>query len=274
MDWLAEEKQLQIVQRDFLNIDRHAKSDFLIASGVRIRIDQSHNKSNGIGLIINPSSLLADDYQPTQLFHPKKKACGEVLLQTEEILHELRLEDNAHPRKLVVSLSQMDLTMNLWLSDDADLPELIRLFKKAKLPPGFKRCKGKNREINRHCFVMNCHTVAFKAYDKIYELQRDGRCPAKLAGKKLLRIEVSLKREAFVKKLRLNRTERKISDGKNGWNSALDELRKEYSIRDDRTIQALYQAFDSLNLNPIPLRNDSTFESLPFILDMIQQAIS
>ena len=64
------------------------------------------------------------------------------------------------------------------------------------------------------------------------------------------------------------------SDGKNGWNSALDELRKEYSIRDDRTIQALYQAFDSLNLNPIPLRNDSTFESLPFILDMIQQAIS
>ena len=25
MDWLAEEKQLQIVQRDFLNIDRHAK---------------------------------------------------------------------------------------------------------------------------------------------------------------------------------------------------------------------------------------------------------
>ena len=24
MDWLAEEKQLQIVQRDFLNIDRHA----------------------------------------------------------------------------------------------------------------------------------------------------------------------------------------------------------------------------------------------------------
>ena len=249
----------------------------------------------------------------------------------------MRLEDNAHPRKLVVqpeelSLSQMDLTMNLWLSNDADLPELIRLFKKAKLPQGFKRCKGKNREINRHCFVMNCDTVAFKAYDKIYELQKNHRCPAKLAGKKLLRIEVSLKREAFVKKLRLNRTDdlhtmlkagydamediildylhklfpctgrhlsfneaihciqrsglkekqkeqmcflrRKLSDGKNGRNSELDELRKEYSIRDDRTIQALYQAFDSFNLNPIPLRNDSTFGSLPFILDMIQQAIS
>ena len=66
---------------------------------------------------------------------------------------------------------------------------------------------------------------------------------------------------------------RKISEGA-GWNTALDKLRKEYSIRDDRTIQALYQAFDSLDLNPIPLRNDSTFGSLPFILDMIQQAIS
>ena len=29
-DWLAKEKQLQIVWRDPFNIDRHAKSDFLI----------------------------------------------------------------------------------------------------------------------------------------------------------------------------------------------------------------------------------------------------
>ena len=329
-------KQLQIVQRDFLNIDRHAKSDFLIASGVRIHIYQSHDKSNGLGLVINPSSLLAGSYQPTQLFHPKKKACGEVLLRTEEILHELRLEDNARPRRLVVqpeelSLSQMDLTLNLWLSDDADLPELIRLFKKAKLPKHFKSHSLNDPDIDRHSFAMRCSTVAFKVYDKIYELQKNHRCPDELADKKLLRIEVSFDREAFIKKLKIKRTEdlhamlkagydamdeillnyllklfpctgrhlpfgeairciqrsglkekqkeqmcflvRKISEGA-GWNTALDKLRKEHSIRDDRTIQTLYRAFDSLNLNPIPLRNDSTFGSLPFILDMIQQAIS
>ena len=110
MDWLVEEKQLQIVQRDFLNIDRHAKSDFLIASGVRIHSYQSHDKSNGLDLVINPSSPLAGSYQPTQLFHPEPKACGEVLFQTEEILHELRLEDNAHPRKLVVQPEELSLS--------------------------------------------------------------------------------------------------------------------------------------------------------------------
>ena len=76
MDWLVEEKQLQIVRRDPFNIDRHAKSDFLIASGVRIHIYQSHDKSNGLGLVINPSSLLAGSYQPTQLFIPKRKPAG------------------------------------------------------------------------------------------------------------------------------------------------------------------------------------------------------
>ena len=225
----------------------------------------------------------------------------------------------------------MDLTMNLWLSDDADLPELIRLFKKAKLPKHFKSHSLNDPDIDQHIFAMKCGNVVFKVYDKIYELQKNHRCPDELAGKKLLRIEVSLKREAFVKKLGLNRADdlhtmlkagydamdeilldyllklfpctgrhlpfdeairciqrsglkgkqkeqlcflvRKISEGA-GWNTALDKLRKEHSIRDKRTIQALYRAFDSLDLNPIPLRNDSTFESLPFILDMIQQAIS
>lgn len=110
MDWLVEEKQLQIVRRDPFNIDRHAKSDFLIASGVRIHSYQSHDKSNGLDLVINPSSLLAGSYQPTQLFHPEPKACGEVLFQTEEILHELRLEDNAHLRKLVVQPEELSLS--------------------------------------------------------------------------------------------------------------------------------------------------------------------
>lgn len=169
MDWLVEEKQLQIVRRDPFNIDRHAKSDFLIASGVRIHIYQSHDKSNGLGLVINPSSLLAGSYQPTQLFHPKKKACGEVLLRTEEILHELRLEDNAHPRKLVVqpeelSLSQMDLTMNLWLSDDADLPELIRLFKKGQTAPGLQALQ---RQKPRNKPALFCHELPHRCLQSL-----------------------------------------------------------------------------------------------------------
>ena len=72
MDWLVEEKQLQIVRRDPFNIDRHAKSDFLIASGVRIRIDQSHNKSNGIGSDYQ-SQLPAGRRLPTHPAVPSQK---------------------------------------------------------------------------------------------------------------------------------------------------------------------------------------------------------
>ena len=40
---------------------------------------------------------------------------------------------------------------------------------------------------------------------KIYELAQDNRCPKKHRGKKILRLEVSMKREAFLKKLDLKR---------------------------------------------------------------------
>lgn len=44
-----------------------------------------------------------------------------------------------------------------------------------------------------------------KLYDKIHELKVNGRCPEKLQNKSILRAEVGLKREAFLKKFDLDR---------------------------------------------------------------------
>ena len=52
---------------------------------------------------------------------------------------------------------------------------------------------------------MKNDTVEVKAYDKIYELKEDDRCPESLKDEAILRLEASLKREAFLKKLNLDR---------------------------------------------------------------------
>lgn len=53
--------------------------------------------------------------------------------------------------------------------------------------------------------MMKNDIVAVKAYDKIYELKKNGRCPKSLEDESIFRYEVSLKREAFLKKLNLDR---------------------------------------------------------------------
>ena len=79
----------------------------------------------------------------------------------------------------------MDLTMNLWLDDEAETNDVL-----------------------------------VKVYDKIFELQYNDRCLSKFAGKKLLRIEVSLKREAFLEKLSLERGDTLYDMLKTGYGQA------------------------------------------------------
>ena len=47
--------------------------------------------------------------------------------------------------------------------------------------------------------------VVVKVYDKIHELKENDRCPKSLKDEQILRFEVSMKREAFLRKLGLER---------------------------------------------------------------------
>lgn len=211
IDHLAGEDNIRIMSSDPYNIDRHLTSTLLVNNGIRLRIHQSHDKSNGIAFIINPSTLLKGKYQPTKLYRPKERSCEKLLEQVGDSLMEIGLGtyDGSEPVFIVspdeLSLSQIDLTVNLWLDRETDIEELIRLFWKGRIPKNFSRQGGLSAVERQHYFGISNRTVAFKAYDKIYELERNGRCPRKLTGEKLLRMEVSLKREAFLKKLEVER---------------------------------------------------------------------
>ena len=211
VDYLADQGSIQMLWSDPYHIDRHLASNFFVDSGVRLQFHQSHDQSNGIRLIINPSTLLSETYQPTQLYKPTKKSYQELLTNIGHIMIKMGLgqygfEGNTElivaPEDL--SLSQIDLTANLWFDSATDITQIIALFWKSSVPKGFSKQKLSS-EQQAHCFGIHNHTVALKAYDKIFELAINGRCPERLKWKKLLRLEVSLKREAFLKKASVKR---------------------------------------------------------------------
>lgn len=210
IDTLNEFAPLKTLQRDPCNIDRLILSNALNRSGIRLLIWQTHDRSNGIGIIVNPNVLLDCICPPTQLFHPTPKSYGRLLDRMGDVLHRIKLEDDPFQRNLIVSpedlsLSQMDLTLNVWFKKGTDLVAIIRLFSKGKVPKDFERKACDTPEETSHCFIAKSRYVTLKAYDKVYDLKRLNLCPPELEDQKILRIEVSLKREAFLRMLKLNR---------------------------------------------------------------------
>ena len=202
VDFLAEQGNIYTITSDPYNIDRHLMSTYLIDDGIRLRISQSHNKSSGIGFIINPSSLLSGKYQPVKLWKPTEKNIDALLKNLNEVLKLIGLSSM---KAKDLSLSQMDLTKNIWYDKGHDMTPEIRCFHKCYIPRHFKEIGSNNKETRKHLFVMANDTVTVKAYDKIYELKKNARCPESLRNKSILRLEVSMKREAFLKKFDLNR---------------------------------------------------------------------
>jgi len=197
------------------NIDRMLKSTYFVNDGIRLRIYQSYNKSNGIGFIINPSTLLSGEYQPVKLWVPTEEAVNELLKCLDKILKSLGL-DNVKAKDL--SLCQIDITQNDWGGSGYAPAEIIRLFRKGVIPPNFDVFPNKNKSLNPYLYVIKskrkvrkkserqkASRIVVKVYDKVHELKESDRCPKSLKDEKILRFEVSMKREAFLKKLGLER---------------------------------------------------------------------
>ena len=220
IDHLVEQKSIQQIFSDSYSIDRHLKSTYLVDQGIRMRLHQSHDKSNGISFAVNPSTLLAKAYQALTLYQPTMENVRELQERLADVFDEIHLSDHGipilTPEKL--SLSRMDLTADLHLSKSADIPSLIRLFRKSMIPRHYKRFELEGKKDYSFEFATN--EISFKIYDKIYELTQNGRCPKKYAGRKILRLEVSLKREAFLSKLKMKRKDDLYTMLRAGYESA------------------------------------------------------
>ena len=121
-----------------------------------------------------------------------------------------------------LSLSRMDLTADLYFSKSADISSLIRLFRKSMLPRHYKR--GELEGKQDYFFQLATKKISFKVYDKIYELEQNDRCPKEHRKQKVLRLEVSMKREAFLDRLNLNRKDDLYTMLKAGYDHVSDEI--------------------------------------------------
>lgn len=186
------------IQNSYLS---HAYEDLGMTS---IRTFQSPKNSNGISFVVNPKTMLTGKYQPVKLFRPSEESCQKITKTILKIAKKIHLEDLDDSKITVdrLSLSQVDVTINLWFDDGTDLCPMIRLFEKSRLPSGFELYDNQHGYF---CCGTKSRTVVIKAYDKIRELSERGHLPKKLKGKSLLRIEVSMKREKFIKEFGLSR---------------------------------------------------------------------
>ena len=168
--------------------------------GVRMLLYQSHNKSNGISFAVNPSTLLAGAYQPLELYRPTKENVTVLQSRIGDIMDKSHLSDHGEPilAPEELSLSRMDLTADLYFSKSADISSLIRLFRKSTLPRHYKREELEGKQD--YFFQLATKKISLKVYDKICELEQNERCPEEHRKRKVLRLEVSMKREAFLDK--------------------------------------------------------------------------
>ena len=91
IDYLEDKGEIYEIKSDPYNIDRHLKSSYLIDDGIRLRIYQSYNKSNGIGFIINPGTLLSRKCTPIDLWEPTEEAVDVLLKMLDHLLKKIGL---------------------------------------------------------------------------------------------------------------------------------------------------------------------------------------
>lgn len=232
VEYLLDKKDIYTVSQDSYSIDRAMKSEYFVKCGVRMRIYQSHNRSNGIGFAVNPSTLLSKSYKAVKLYKPNRKSFYGMEERLNGIFDELTLQNDpffSESNKAWdnVTLSYMELTCNIYFDEDTDITEIIRLYQKSCIPQNFKSVTlhdPNDPNVNDHCFEIKTNSIIFKAYDKVYELKRNNRCPGKLKKKKILRLEVGLKRKAFLKKFNLTPNDSIPTALKTGYAQILPEI--------------------------------------------------
>lgn len=101
--------------------------------GVEILLHQSLVHPSWVTLIVNPSSLLEDKYQPTGLFCPTEQTMKQLKTRLRIILDEIGLDT----RLKAFRLSRCDQTRDRYYSSADEVAIWLGIFKKSWLMPRY-----------------------------------------------------------------------------------------------------------------------------------------
>ena len=100
-----------------------------------------------------------------------------------------------------LSLSRVDITWNLYFPEKADLTEVIRLFKHGYRKKKDRVVTFRDAKKDRHSFRVVYPDVVLTVYDKSFQVRQKHRKTRDRM--QILRIELSLKRSAYLRMLKL-----------------------------------------------------------------------
>lgn len=105
-------------------------------------------------------------------------------------------------------LSRIDLCANIVFEDESMPATIIRLlnrtppkgkYHRISFSPAESKCGMEAYDNNKHSYMIALQQECLKVYDKVYEVQKNGRFSNCQMNEGLLRIEVTLKREVITK---------------------------------------------------------------------------
>lgn len=209
--------------------------------GVEIQMSQTFGpRPSWLTLIVNPSSLLAGHYQPTDLFKRNMDFAG-MKLFLSYILKDIGVSE---PLK-TFKLSRCDLTCNLYYEGRAEVRKRLEIFKKSYPIPRYSVISfssymdfdEKSKEADKHSWTIEnqSQSCAFSVYDKTYELKK--RHNIKI-DKHILRLELRFGRSKITRMT-------KAKD----WYGQLIELSKQVEKQQSKFLHRLHMTY----FDPVPL---------------------
>lgn len=237
----------------------HRKSDifslnryFCIADykdkGVEILLHQSLTHPSWITLIVNPSSLLADAYCPTDLFQPTKAKIKQLKQRLYIILDAIGLDVLLKRFRL----SRCDLTQDRYFDLETEVALWLNVFQKSWLIPRYEAVPfpqdsefdGKWKGANQHAWTIENKSCAFSVYDKAYELKKRHKVKIK---EHILRLELRLSRKCICKLCHETAWDKQLLELFEKQNAQLDKFLHRLHLPDNAQIVTLTQALQIIN---------------------------
>lgn len=212
VDDLYEQEKIYLRKKDKIKNHCDYEVTDLFPDGIYMKLEQRYLHSpGGIRFIVNPHSLASGGYVPEALYHPNMDP--DVMEKTVAVIENEFYDEEHHSiwelNKEDLSLSRVDLTWNLYFPEETDLTELIRLFKHGHHSKTAKVKQFHNSVKDKHSFRLEFSDMTLTVYDKNFQVTRKGQTiENETDGTNILRIELSMKRNAYYRALDLKAGEK------------------------------------------------------------------
>lgn len=104
-----------------------------------------------------------------------------------------------------LSLSRVDLTWNLYLPQETEVTDLIRLFKQSNRKKKDTVITFSNPLLDKHSFRLKRGDMMLTVYDKQFQISQRTKQPVHPKKQQILRIEFAMRRKEYLSVMKLSR---------------------------------------------------------------------